>query len=199
MSIPRPLIVGIGGTTRAGSSSEKALQIALKAAEAGGAQTRLYGGAFLAKLPVFDPKPGNETPEQLELAAAVKEADGIIISTPGYHGSVSGVIKNALDTLELTRPDGRIYFDGRPVGIIVTGDGWQTAGTCLVAVRTIIHAMRGWPTPMGAALNGGSATLFNEAGDECLNERDGQQLKMVADQVLDFARMRAAADALAGS
>lgn len=184
----RPLIVGIGGTVRPGSSTERALEVSLRAAEAKGAATRLFGGAFLAKLPVFDPRPGEATPEQAELADAVRAADGVIVASPGYHGSLSGVVKNALDTLELTRHDATPYFQGRPVGVIITADGWQAAGTTLMAVRAIIHALRGWPTPFGAALNAGTS-LFDEAG-ECREAKDAWQLVTVADQVMEFAKMR---------
>lgn len=186
----RPLIVGIGGTIREGSSSERALLCALKAAEARGAETRLLGGAFLGTLPIFDPRPSDTTAAQLELAEAVRAADGVIVASPGYHGSISGVIKNALDTLELTRNDPHPYLSQKPVGTIITADGWQAAGTTLMALRAIIHALRGWPTPFGAALNAGAA-LFDEAGD-CMDKKDAWQLATVAEQVVEFAQMKAA-------
>lgn len=188
MSAPR--IVGIGGTTRPGSGTEKALIIALAAAEAAGATTELYGGAFLAKLPVYAPT-DPVTEEQKELAAAVARADGVIVASPGYHGSISGLIKNALDSLELLREAPQPYFQGRPVGCIITADGWQAAGTTLMALRAIIHAMRGWPTPFGAALNA-TTNLFDEQG-LCREPKDAWQLTTVADQVMEFASMRAGA------
>jgi FMN reductase len=184
----RPLIIGVGGTPRANSTTERALTLALRAAEAGGARTRLFGGEFLERLPHFNPGPDGPSAEQAELAQAVREADGIILATPGYHGSLSGVVKNALDTLELTRNDAAPYFHGKPVGIIITADGAQAAGTTLMAVRAIIHAMRGWPTPFGAALN--ARDLFDDAG-ECREAKDAWQLSTVADQVMEFAKMRA--------
>ena len=186
----RPLIVGLGGTVRAGSSTEKALICALKAAEAKGAETKLLGGAFLSGLPIFDPRPGEVNEAQLELADTIRSADGVIVASPGYHGSISGVIKNALDTLELTREDTLPYLSGKPVGTIITADGWQAAGTTLMALRAIIHALRGWPTPFGAALNS-TVRLFDEAG-ACCDPKDAWQLTTVAEQVMEFARMRAA-------
>lgn len=186
----RPLIVGLGGTVRAGSSTEKALVVALKAAEARGAETRLLGGAFLASLPIFDPRPGESIAAQVELAETIRAADGLIVASPGYHGSISGVVKNALDTLELTRSDPQPYLSHRAVGTIITADGWQAAGTTLMAMRAIIHALRGWPTPFGAALNGGSG-LFDETG-ACKDEKDAWQLATVAEQVVEFAQMKAA-------
>ena len=185
----KPLIVGIGGTIRAGSSSEKALARALARAEALGAETRLLGGEFLGGLPIFDPRPGDIGPSQRALAEAVRAADGVIVASPGYHGSISGVIKNALDTLEVTRDDARPYLTGRPVGAIISADGWQAAGTTLMALRAIIHALRGWPTPFGAALNSGGAG-FDEAGLP-RDPKDAWQLDTVAEQVMEFARMTA--------
>ena len=186
----RPKILGIGGTTRAGSTTERALVVALQEAETAGADVQLLGGDFLAKLPIFDPRPGGPTPEQRELVEAIAQADGIIIATPGYHGSISGGIKNALDTLELGRDDQGIYLSNKPVGVIVAAGGSQAGGTSLMTLRAIVHALRGWPTPFGATLNAG-APLF-DGGGSCLNPKDTLQLKTVAEQVVEFAHMKSA-------
>jgi FMN reductase len=184
----RPLIIGLGGTVRAGSSTEKALAIALSAAEALGAQTKLFGGDFLASLPMFDPRPHEMTQAQRDLIEAVRTADGMIIASPGYHGSISGVVKNALDTLELTSKDPLPYLHGRPVGVIVTAYGWQATGSTLAALRAIIHALRGWPTPFGAGLNS-TGGLFDADG-ACVDPKDAWALATVAEQVMEFATMR---------
>ncbi len=183
-----PSIIGIGGTVRPGSSTETALACSLRRAEALGARTRIFGGEFLATLPLFDPRPAEPSPEQLELVEAIRGADGVIIASPGYHGSISGLMKNALDTVELTAKDEVPYFHGRPVGVIVTAYGWQATGSTLLALRSIVHAMRGWPTPFGAALNS-TAGLFDEAG-ACRAPKDAWALDTVAEQVMEFARMR---------
>ncbi|MDB5447828.1 MAG: NADPH-dependent reductase family protein, partial [Phenylobacterium sp.] len=184
----QPLIVGIGGTIRVGSTTETALLCSLRRAEAAGAETRLFGGEFLARLPIFDPRPSEITASQAELVEAVRAADGVIVASPGYHGSISGVVKNALDTLELTAKDPAPYFQGKPVGTIVTAYGWQATGSTLAALRAIIHAMRGWPTPFGAALNS-TVGLFDDAG-ACCDAKDAWALTTVAEQVMDFATMR---------
>ena len=190
-SARRPKIVGIGGTIRPGSSTERALVVALRAAEAGGAETELLGGAFLAKLPIFNPSSGETTPEQLDLIEAVRTADGVIVASPGYHGSISGVVKNALDTLEALAQDERPYFTDRAVGCIITANGWQAAGTSLTTLRSVIHALRGWPTPYGAAFNATSSS-FGPDG-EPVDPKDAWQLATVGQQVLEFAKMRLAA------
>jgi FMN reductase len=156
----KPLIVGLGGTTRPGSSSERLIRAVLKDTEDAGATTMLFCGPDLAKLPHYAPELPSRTPEQTALVEAVRRADGIIIGTPGYHGGISGLVKNAIDLLEDLRGDERPYFDGRPVGLIVTAGGWQSCGVTLSALRDVVHAMRGWPTPLGIAVNSSEPILY---------------------------------------
>ena len=186
---PRPLIVGIGGTVRTPSSSERVLGLALAAAEAAGARTQLIGGEVLSRLPIYNPADPGEPPERSALIEAVRAADGVIVATPGYHGSLSGLIKNALDSLEPLREDARPYLDGRAVGCIVVADGWQACGSALAHLRSIVHALRGWPTPLGATINS-ALKPFNDDG-ALTDPRDAFQVETVARQVVDFARMRA--------
>jgi FMN reductase len=181
----RPLIVGIGGTTRAASSTERALGFALRGAEQTGARTRLFGGTFLHSLPHYAPESTTRTDEQLDLIEAVRAADAIIIATPGYHGGVSGLVKNALDTLEELRADARPYLDGRAVGCIVTAYGWQATGSVLASLRSIVHALRGWPTPFGAGINT-LETRF-ESAQHCSDPKVVEQLATVGQQAAQFA------------
>lgn len=185
-SSPRLRIVGIGGTTKAGSSTEKALVACLAAAQRLGAETRIIPGTRLADLPLYSPEETTRTAEQHEFVAAVREADGLILATPAYHAGMSGLLKNAIDLLEDLRDARRPYLDGRAVGCIVTAYGWQGAGTTLTSVRTIVHALRGWPTPLGVTLNT-AIPLFDEAG-ACTDERVQTQFEMLAAQVVGFAR-----------
>jgi FMN reductase len=160
-----PLIVGFGGTTRPGSSGERLVGAVLAETERLGATTRFFGGAELAALPHFAPERPERTEAQREFLDAIRAANGLVIGTPGYHGGVSGLVKNAIDLLEDTRTDARVYFDGLPVGIVVSAAGWQAGGVTLASLRAIVHAMRGWPTPVGISVNTLAQTLFSETGD----------------------------------
>jgi FMN reductase len=180
----RPYIVGFGGTTRAGSSTEKALALALKAVAAQGADTLLLSGADL-DLPAYAPDAVTSI-KAMRIAAELRRADGIFLGTPGYHGGISGLVKNALDYTEELRSDRRPYLDGRPVGCIVTAAGEQGAVTTLGALRSVVHALRGWPTPLGVTIVT-SEPVF-DAGGNCLSPRIETQLRILSQQVLDFAR-----------
>ena len=91
------------------------------------------------------------------------------------------------------RSDVACYFDGRAVGCIACAYGWQATGSTLAALRSIVHALRGWPTPIGVAVNS-SLKVFDEAG-ECLDSGLATQLELMARQVVEFARMRMAQSA----
>lgn len=183
-------IVGVGGTLRPSSSSGTAMLYCLDHARRQGAETAAFTGQDLVA-PLYDPG-GAEVPGAMaEMIAALRNADGIILASPGYHGGISGAIKNALDYTEEMAKDARCYFDGRAVGCIATAAGWQATGATLTALRGIVHALRGWPTPLGVMLNS-SEPLFDEAGG-CVAAQTGATLAAMTDQVIDFARMRRAA------
>src|SRR6202011_6225930 len=135
----RPLVVGIGGTARAHSTSERAVADALRSAEALGAQTRLFNGDFVSRLPLYIPDRTARSADEREFVEAVRGCHGIIVGTPGYHGSLSGPIKNILDLVEDTARDQRPYLDGCAFGCVVTAFGWQACGTTLVSLRSIAH------------------------------------------------------------
>jgi len=184
----RPLVTGIGGSARPGSSTDRALRVALAAAERAGARTSVFDGAFVARLPIYSPGSLDRTDDARELLTAVRLSDGVLLASPGYHGGVSGVVKNAVDYLEDLRDDDRPYLEGRAVGCIVTALGWQAAANTLAGLRSIVHALRGWPTPLGVALNT-AEDIFDPAGD-CTDEKAALQLELVAHQVVGFAGMR---------
>jgi FMN reductase len=183
------LIVGIGGTTRAGSSSEKLLQFALARAREFGARTEVLAGADIL-LPIYAPESPERTDTARHFIEVLRRANGIVVASPGYHGSLSGLIKNALDYAEDMRGDVLPYFEGRAVGLIACAHGWQATGATLGALRSIVHALRGWPTPLGVAINTGDGS-FNK-DDIGANPGTAQQLTILAKQVVQFAEQRAA-------
>lgn len=177
----RPLVVGLGGTTRPGSSTERALAMALRAAEEAGCRTQLFDGTALTRLPLYVPGQHDRTVEEQQFVAAVRAASGLVIASPGYHGSVSGLVKNAIDLIEETAQDERAYLSDLPVGLIATAYGWAATGSTIATLRAIVHALRGWPTPFAAAINSATCT-FDEAGG-CADPKVAGQIALVGRQV----------------
>lgn len=177
----QPHIVAIGGTLRTGSSTARALESALRLAEGHGARTTLLTGPAI-DFPNYEPEGALENPAIAAFLATLRDADGIVVGSPGYHGTLSGLVKNALDHVELLAKDERVYFDGLPVGIIATAAGWQAAVATLGTLRTVAHALRGWPTPMGVAIN----TLGNP---QAIDQAEPQIATMVR-QIMRFVARR---------
>jgi FMN reductase len=74
--------------------------------------------------------------------------------------------------------------------------GWQAAGSTLQALRAVVHALRGWPTPLGLAVNT-ELPLWDEDGD--LGDSGlAAQMEIMAAQVVGFAHRWAAVSADTG-
>jgi FMN reductase len=174
-----PHIVALGGTLRAESTTGRLLAAALEIAEARGARTTLLTGDDIA-FPHYEPGNADSHAAIGRYLAALRTADAVIVGSPGYHGTLSGLVKTALDYVEQLRADERVYFDGLPVGLIATAAGWQAAVSTLQALRTITHSLRGWPTPMGLAIN------TAEPGDAIA--KCSPQMEVMVGQIFDFLR-----------
>jgi FMN reductase len=182
-------VLCIGGSTRPNSSSEKAVKVSAAAAEAAGAVVDLIVSRDLM-FPIYDTETPDRTPEAERFVKAARAADALIIASPGYHGSMSGMLKNVLDYLEDTNKDERVYLDGVPVGCIAVSYGWQATVSTLQSIRTTVHALRGWPSPFGATINA-TEPIFDAAG-ACIDDRARFGLETVANQVVEFAQLRKA-------
>ncbi len=180
-------ILAIGGSTRPESSSEVALRMAADGARRDGAEVTIISGRTLL-FPIYDTETTERDPRAQALVDAVRAADGLIIVSPGYHGGISGLVKIALDYVEDLAGDPRPYLDGMAVGCIAVAHGWQATVSTLQQLRQVVHALRGWPTPLGGAVNSSQVRLAAAGEDDPAVE----QLRAVGAQVVEFARMRQA-------
>jgi len=176
-------IVGLGGSLRKASTSRSALAEALEGAAAGGAKTELIWLRDL-ELPLYSPEHA-PPPAARELADKVHRCDAMIWSTPTYHGSLSGALKNALDWLILLGDRAPPYLTNKPIGLISTAGGVQG----LQAVNSmdfITRALRGWSVPLVLPI-AQSWQAFDDQG--ALTHRpSGDQLRALGAEVLRAAR-----------
>jgi chromate reductase len=88
-------ILGIAGSLRAGAHNAQLLRLATEELP-DGVELVVFDG--LAEIPAFDQDLEDLAPDAVDaLKAAIAGADGILIATPEYNGSIPGVLKNALD------------------------------------------------------------------------------------------------------
>ena len=85
----------------------------------------------IVDLPMYSPDLDAGYPQQaLDFKAAIAEMDSVIVATPQYNDSLSGVLKNALDWA--SRPWGQHSFANKPVAVasasVASHGGAKAAG-----------------------------------------------------------------------
>ncbi len=175
-------VVGLCGSLRSGSFTRMALHVALRGAEGPGVTTQLLDlDAF--DLPFCRGKDNQTTYGEnvRRFRASLREADGIVIATPEYHGSFSGVVKNALDLA------GFEEFEGKMVGLIGVSGGRNGASDALNTLRAIGRSLHAWVVPTQATISG-AWEAFQENG-ETRDPQDARRLRAVGHEVARFARL----------
>jgi NAD(P)H-dependent FMN reductase len=138
-------ILGICGSLRPDSHTLKALDLVLAAAAGPGVEVSKLHGAPL-RLALCDGRhPSEAPPEVAAFLAAVAAARVVVLATPDYCGSFSGVLKNALDWLA---PAG---LAGKVAGLLSVAGGPSAEGS-LLALRELCLRQAAWVVPLPAAV-----------------------------------------------
>lgn len=112
------------------------------------------------QIPVFDPYDQTPTDDVNQIIEAFTEEDLQIWMAPLYHGTIPGVMKNALDWLQLTSENPSPYLTNKKIGLICTSDG--TFG--IQGINTMIsiaHTLRAWVLPYSIPINKSEAQTRN--------------------------------------
>ena len=173
------VIVGLSGSLRKEGSTSRVLEVALQGASEIGAQTRIiHLGDY--ELVFCDGRPRNEYPESVKkLRKDIQQAHGIVIATPEYHGSFSGVLKNALDLM------GFKEFEGKMLGLIGVAGGDLGATNALNSLRTVGRSLHAWVVPQHVSVPR-AWEKFGSNG-ELQDEQLKQRLLEVGREVARFA------------
>ncbi|MFJ9810781.1 NAD(P)H-dependent oxidoreductase [Streptomyces sp. NPDC101158] len=146
-----PHIVLISGSLRLGSTCDQVAEWCAQRCAEQGASARVFTGAEI-DFPAYRPGLAGAHAAVAGFLGELRDADGVILVSPTYHATVSGLLKNALDYVnDIGGPVP--YLEGRAIGTVAVGAGAQGAVSTLTTLRTIGHALRGWPTPVGAAVS----------------------------------------------
>jgi NAD(P)H-dependent FMN reductase len=170
-------IVGIAGSLRPESYSVQALKLAISRVEALGAEVEIID---LRQMNLPFCNGGDDYPDYPDvekLRNAVKEADGLILVTPEYHGSVSGVLKNALDLMSFEHLSDKVVG-----GISILGG--QSNNNALNDLRTILRWVHAFVIPDQIAI-GQAWKAFDREG-KLLDEKLSQRLDRFAQNLVDI-------------
>jgi chromate reductase len=128
-------ILGISGSLRRGSHNTSLLRAAAGLLPPG-VELEVYEG--LRELPPYDPDLDIDPAEDsvARLREAIAAADGVMIATPEYNGSIPGVLKNALDWASRPFPDNALR--GKPVAVIGASTGLFGAAWAQAEMRKVL-------------------------------------------------------------
>jgi chromate reductase, NAD(P)H dehydrogenase (quinone) len=180
-----PKILAFAGSTRNGSYNKKLIKVAVRGAQAAGAEVTLIDLRELA-LPIYDGDledaqglpPGARRLKDLMLAH-----DGLLISCPEYNSSISGVLKNAIDWASRPAAGEKPLecFDGKVASLMSASPGALGGLRGLVTVRSILSNIKVIVLPDQVAV-GKADQAFHEDGtmidakQQAAVERLGQKL-----------------------
>jgi len=180
-------IVALGGSLTPESTSLAALRVALEGAAGAGARTELYDIREL-DLPMYVSQAAEPPAAAVRLCESVYRCDGMLWSSPLYHGTISGSFKNALDWLQLLGEREPAYLTDKVVGLISTAGGTQG----LQAVNTmefVVRALRAWAVPLVIPIP--QAWRVIQHG-QVLNDDTAKQLRALGAEVARAAERFAA-------
>jgi FMN reductase len=136
-------LLGVNGSMRENSFGARALAIALAAARENGAETRLLD-LRTADLPMYNPDAGEGDPHIVHVFENVSWAEGFVLSSPDYHGSMSGAIKNFLD-YHWSELGGKLF------GYVCASH--EKGLTAMEQMRTAVRQCYGWSIPYGISID----------------------------------------------
>ena len=170
-------VLGVASSMRKESTSTRALKLTLEIIK-----TR-YG----AEIQILDLKQivlpflyNEEHDKKTEISIAekmVKSADAFILSTPDYHGSMAGSMKNFLDYFWSD-------FAGKLFGYICASH--EKGLTVMDQMRTAVRQCYGWSMPYGISINGEKD--FSSNGN-IRNETLAHRIQMLARDIVIYGKL----------
>lgn len=182
-------ITGLCGSLRPNGFTKMALSIALAGAAESGAVTQIVDLSEY-DLPFCNGESANEyrdSPGVRRLRQNVGEAHAVILATPNYHGTLSGVLKNALDLMTARE------FEGKVVGLIGVS-GARTGGvSTLDTLRAIGLTLHAWVIPSEAWIDDVAAAFA--ANGVLRDDAAAQRVREVGQKVARLTQMLASKEA----
>lgn len=177
-------VLAISGSLRRQSFNTAALRAAVELAPEG-VEVNLYPS--LRDIPPYDDDArtgAGYPPAVAAFRAAVKAVDAVLISTPEYNYSVSGVLKNAIDWA--SRPPEQ-PFDGKAIAIMGASGGMLGTARAQYDLRKIFVFLNGHVLNKPEVMIAQAATRFDAEGrltDEKTRELIAAQLAALRDWTL---------------
>ncbi|MGM0604572.1 MAG: NADPH-dependent FMN reductase [Halobacteriota archaeon] len=156
-------IVAVSGSRRAQSTTRAALECALSAAGDAGAETGLIDLRSV-DLPLFHPD-RTEQGDAKRLCRRIRDADGVVLGSPVYHGSYSSTFRNFHDYCSADE------YENTAVGLLATAGG-GSYGATLEHMRSTVRGVHGWTVPQQVGIRNASRKIeHGTVVDESIRDR----------------------------
>lgn len=182
-------IIGVAGSLRQASFNAALLRAATGLMPAG---ATLVPGT-IAGIPLYDGdrEAADGLPPAVQaLKEAIAQADGLILATPEYNGSIPGVLKNAVDWLSRPPADLKRVFGGKPVALIGASPGGFGTVLAQAAWLPVLRALGAQLWSDGRLLASRAHTLFDPDG-ALTDDAVRGQLRQFLEGFTAFVRARA--------
>lgn len=167
------------GSNRSGATSTKLAEAVGRRIADAGHEVYLFD-LFEKPVPLYNPDEDYEGNHHVnELKTRFLSAHAIVLASPEYHGSISGVLKNALDHL------GFEHFDGKAV-LAVASAGGAVGVSSLTHIQTIVRNLHGINCPEWISI-GAEQRTFDEEGWPA-DSKVRRRLEKTTDYFVQMAR-----------
>ncbi len=151
-------IVIIAGSNRKSATSTRLAGYSQRLIGQKGHSVTLFD-LYRSPLPFYSPDEYHQEHADLHaLKRSLVEADGIVLVTPEYHGSISGVLKNALDHL------GQEHFNNKVV-LSVSSSGGAVGVSSLTQLQAMVRNLHGINSPEWLSIGGAQRKWFETEQD----------------------------------
>ena len=153
-------VIGISGSLRKGSFNTAALRAAQGLAPEGMTIER----AEIGDLPLYndDVRAAGFPPPAERLRAQLAAADAVLLVTPEYNYSISGVLKNAIDWA--SRPPSQ-PFEAKPVAIMGASPGLFGSARAQYHLRQMLIFLNAMPVNRPEVMIGQAQNKFDADGN----------------------------------
>jgi chromate reductase, NAD(P)H dehydrogenase (quinone) len=153
-------VIGISGSLRKGSFNTAALRAAQGLAPEG----MTIEVAEIGDLPLYndDVRAAGFPPPAERLRAQIAAADAVLLVTPEYNYSISGVLKNAIDWA--SRPPSQ-PFEAKPVAIMGASPGLFGSARAQYHLRQMLIFLNAMPVNRPEVMIGQAQNKFDADGN----------------------------------
>ena len=185
----KPKILAFAGSTRAGSFNKQLVNIAALASRSAGAEVTVADLRDLS-MPLYDGdlEAASGLPENAKkFKKLLREHDGLLISSPEYNSSITGVLKNAIDWASRAESDDEpalVCFRGKVAALMSASPGGLGGLRGLVHLRSILGNIGVIVLPDQISIS--SAHDAFDANGKLKDERKNKQVADIAGGLAKF-------------